>query len=269
MAREPLRVCIGTEPRTEIARKVLAFSIRKHLRSDRDVEILPLTGGDWSGTGPLRQFTGFSLLRWSVPERCAYRGRAIYLDADQLCLGDLAELWDATVDAPSCVSCTWRDYRPRLRFFPLLRTRRRLPETSVMVLDCARARDELWSVERIERLLRDAPTAANYDRVMHASYLEPPPTPIDSRWNVMDAGGTPAASLLDPGARLLHFTRVSTQPWFDPDHPAAELWGTHLADALEAGALEHEELAAASARFTLERGRPDGLHPAWEKRFAS
>lgn len=38
--------------------------------------------------------TPFSAFRFAVPELCGFEGRAIYLDADMLVLGDIAELWD-------------------------------------------------------------------------------------------------------------------------------------------------------------------------------
>lgn len=39
--------------------------------------------------------TPFSGFRFAVPELCDFKGTAIYLDADMLVLGDIAELWQA------------------------------------------------------------------------------------------------------------------------------------------------------------------------------
>jgi len=270
MTQAPIRVCIGTEPRTEIPRKVLEFSIQKHLGRGRSLELHPLAGGDWRGTGPLRQYTGFSLLRWTIPERFGHAGRAIYLDADQLCLADLGELWDTeAAEDGTCVWCTRYEHRPRNGLFPFLRSRRVLPETSVMLVDCARALGRLRAFERIRADLTRRPTQETYDEVMHLTYLEPEPGELSPWWNVMDGRGGSARRFLDERARLLHFTRVRTQPWYRPDHPGRPVWERHLAEALDAGLVTREEIDEACARFTLAGDRPDGMHPYWRSRFVS
>jgi hypothetical protein len=268
MSPSPIRVCIGTEPRTEIPRKVLEHSIRKH--TDRPLELHALSGGDWSGTGPLQQYTGFSLLRWTIPERCGFEGRAIYLDADQLCLANLGELWDVADGEAAeeiCVWCTRYEHRTRNRFLPFLRRRRVLAESSVMLLDCARACGRLRTFAQISRDLIERPTQDAYDEVMHLTYLEPPPAELSPWWNVMDGRGGAAQRFLDSRARILHFTRVATQPWYCPDHPARPLWETHLAEALDAGLVARAEIEAACARFSRSQGRLDGMHPYWRQRF--
>ena len=39
------------------------------------------------------QRTGFSFARWFIPEKCNYKGRAIYLDADMIVFSDVNFLW--------------------------------------------------------------------------------------------------------------------------------------------------------------------------------
>ncbi len=155
MTQPTIRVCNGTEPKTEIPRKVLEFSIRKHAAKGRPIQFVPLSGGDWHGTGPLQQYTGFSLLRWTIPELLDFAGKAIYLDADQLCWTDIAKLWDVADERGACVWCTRYEYRPKHRLLPFGRTRRVLPESSVMLIDCHRAKNRLPTLEHIRRDLTE------------------------------------------------------------------------------------------------------------------
>ena len=266
----PIRICIGTESRTEIPRKVLQFSIEEHAAAGTRFEFHPLSGGDWRGTGPLRQYTGFSLLRWTIAERFDYSGKAIYLDADQLCLTDISELWrvDACEDDPEvCVWCTRYEHRPRRKLLPFLRERRILPESSVMLIDCAKAKGRLRAFAEIERSLSDSPTMSTYDDVMHLLYLTPPPAVLSPWWNVMDGRGGSATRFVDPRAKILHYTRVPSQPWFAPDHPGRARWEEHLGRSIEAGVIERDEIEAACARFSVSDGRPSGMHPFWKTRF--
>lgn len=90
---KPLRVFIGFDLRQPVAYQVAAASITKH--SSVPVSITPLILRQL----PLRRrgLTDFSFSRFLVPYLCGYEGHALFVDADVLCLGDIAELpWDAT-----------------------------------------------------------------------------------------------------------------------------------------------------------------------------
>ncbi len=262
-----IRVCIGTEPRATVPTRVLEFSIVSNLlKKNARVEFYPLMGGDWKDTGPLRQYTGFSLLRWTIPEKFGHQGKAIYLDADQLCLADIGELWDVDQQnsSDSCVHCTTVVFRPRRLLFPLIRRRVPLPESSVMLIDCEKAKGRLRTSSQIESLI-EANGKQAYEEIMHLKYLSPPPDEVSSWWNVMDGRGRGADSFSDPRARILHYTRIPTQPWYFPDHPARGIWERYLQNALDAGHLRREEIQEACDRFSVKGGRPDGMHPYWKK----
>jgi hypothetical protein len=88
-----LRCFIGFDPRQPVAYQVAAASIAKH--SSRPVAITPLILSQL----PLKRrgLTEFTFSRFLVPYLCGYQGSALFVDADVLCLGDIAELpWDAT-----------------------------------------------------------------------------------------------------------------------------------------------------------------------------
>ena len=85
-----MEVFIGADPRQPIAAAVLAHSIS--VRSSLPVKItrlhlnqLPITRVG---------LTQFTYARFLVPYLCGFHGPALFLDADMLCLGDIADLFD-------------------------------------------------------------------------------------------------------------------------------------------------------------------------------
>ncbi len=263
-----IRICIGTERRTTVARKVLEFSILTNVAPGTEVEFDLLEGGDWAGSGPEQQYTGFSFLRWAIPERFGWRGKAIYFDADQLCLGDVSELWEAdrtwAADG-ACVWCTTYPRRHPVRWLPFLKRSEPTPETSVMLIDCERARGKLLRLEEIESRMIGDEGLVRYREIMHLAYLDPPAVEIPQWWNLMDGWGRRIGSFEDAEAKLLHFTDVPKQPWYFPDHPKRHVWEAYLEAARRAGYVSAAEIGAACERFTMEAGRPDGMHPYWRK----
>ena len=266
-----IRIYIGTERRTTIARKVLQYSVSKNAAAGARVEFELLEGEDWQARGPEQQYTGFSFLRFSIPERAGWQGKAIYMDADQLCLADVSELWEADLRWPSAGACVWcASYLRRrpVRLLPFVRRSVPTPDTSVMLIDCARARGRLLSPAEIAAHLERAEGLARYREVMHLAYLDPPPVAIPQWWNLMDGWGRRVDAFEDPRARLLHFTDVPRQPWYFPDHPKRHVWERYLQAALADGYVGGDEIRDACDRFSTRHGRPDGMHPYW-RRYAS
>lgn len=83
-----LKIFIGFDPRQPVAFQVLAHSIYR--RSSVPVSITPLV----INCLPIsrRGLTEFTYSRYLVPWLCDYSGSALFMDADMLCLGDVAEL---------------------------------------------------------------------------------------------------------------------------------------------------------------------------------
>lgn len=85
-----MRVFIGVDPRDIVSFHVLRWSIER--RATKPVSVtglilpqLPIT----------RQgLTHFTYSRYAVPALCGFRGKALFLDSDMLCLGNIAELFD-------------------------------------------------------------------------------------------------------------------------------------------------------------------------------
>lgn len=84
-----LRIFIGVDPRQPVGFSVLASSLYRH--SSLPIAITPLV---------LRQLpmkrrglTEFTYSRFLVPYLCGFRGPALFLDADMVMRGDIAELF--------------------------------------------------------------------------------------------------------------------------------------------------------------------------------
>lgn len=253
--RLPIRVFIGTEPKTEIARRVLEYSIL--CRTLRKVECTPMIGPRWEyPTEGITVGTGFSLRRWMIPAACQFSGRAIYLDADQLVLSDIQPLWQAPDTRTSLPGTSaWMTYQTD-KFSP----KAPWPQSSVMVIDCAAAASQWgWDIQKVLAYLRAKPDKQTYARFMHATWMQPPPGRLDAEWNhlnVFEEGKT----------RLLHYTKEPEQPWYKPDHPLAWLWQRELRAAIAKGFVSPHQIQTALSRWEVrEDWRPtNGLHPHYQ-----
>jgi len=119
-----------------------------------------------------------------------WQGRAIYLDADQLVFGDIAELWNKpeTVPAPPGCAC-WCSFQPD-KFSKLP-----WPQTSVMVIDCAAAKGNGFRLA--PRLDAAASGASRRNKAAYAKFharvwMNPQPQQIGDEWNhLTSTGSTP------------------------------------------------------------------------------
>lgn len=198
-----IRVFVGSDvfQRAAGMERTLEHSIRS--RTKREVEITFMTSGTkgwevtrdgrngtwaighdpgeaWSGRG---WGTDFSAFRFAIPEICGFRGRAIYLDVDQIVLGDIGELHDLRTFGP------WA-----LRHVPL---------TDVSVIDCEAFDRSGWP--RIEQMRRSGWGAGQYVDLLLRLRLVSGGVPPE--WNTLDR------ETLTPTTKLAHFTTVPTQPW--------------------------------------------------------
>jgi lipopolysaccharide biosynthesis glycosyltransferase len=94
-----VRVFIGVDPRDAISFNVLQWSIIR--RTSQPVVICPLVL-------PQLRFkrkglTEFTFTRYLVPELCGFKGKALFLDSDMLCLGDISELFAIEFPEPVAV----------------------------------------------------------------------------------------------------------------------------------------------------------------------
>ena len=128
-----LKVFIGYDPRQPVSYTVLHTSIMT--RSTMPVAITPLVIEQL----PLKRqgLTPFTYSRFLVPWLCKFEGRALFLDADILAQGDIADLWDlAGTDMGKAV---W------VRQGPM-----KFEWASVMLFDCDHGDNRILTPEYIE-----------------------------------------------------------------------------------------------------------------------
>ena len=90
------------------------------------------------------------LQRFLVPHLCGYQGKAIFMDCDMLCLGDIKELDDLDM-APYALRVVKHDYRPTATTKMDGRAQTVYPSknwSSLMLMNCARL--QLWTKEVVE-----------------------------------------------------------------------------------------------------------------------
>jgi hypothetical protein len=225
-----LRVVIGTEPTQYIAQRVLEYSIRKN--ASREVEVRGASQEQRAVGG-----TKFGFVRFLVPSLCDWRGIAIYLDADQVVLGDVHEL-AAQLTEPHAVGVVkhiegtfgGKPVEPRT-------------ETSVMVMDCAKLRS--WDPRTLFAgvVPNDAqlgPGQIHYKDFMRLAWFDPALVQeIDPRWNHYN--------MVRDDTKLVHFSHVREQPWKRPEHPYTGFWERWLVDAMGAGYVRRTDVLKAVA----------------------
>lgn len=236
-----MRVFVGTDDSQLVATKVLEYSIRKHASGPVEFHGMTADRMPVPRERKNRPRTGFSFCRFTIPQRCGYRGRALYLDADMLVLTDIAELWRIPF-LDQTVLCTWQGEVPEAwRNNPSFKTGRHF---AVMLLDCERLH---WDVRDVVRGLDE--DRYSYQQLMYDLCIVAPDA-IDHRipteWNSLEQWV--------PGqTKNIHYTVVPTQPWKCRTNPAGQIWDQYLAEAIAAGAVTRDD---------IERGvEADYLHP--------
>lgn len=222
-----ITIIVGTEPNQYVAQKVLEHSIRTNTRADVSIRFVEQKEHRLGGTN-------FGFVRFYVPRLANYTGRAIYMDADQLVLGDVAEL-EAALHEPHAIAVV---SHPEGTFGG-----KPVPErhqSSVMVLDCAKLTD--WTDALFERVVPNAdepgPGQHRYKDFMYLSFVPPALLqPLDPRWNHFN--------IVRSDTRLVHFSYVRGQPWKTPSHELAPLWRRWLDATIEAGLLTRGEVLRA------------------------
>lgn len=218
-----VRVFVACTPAERLPMRVLEFSLRETSRLP--VEVAAIHDFDRAKALPrpadLRNQprTPFSFQRFLIPELCAWRGRAIYLDADMQVLQDIGSLWNAPMGEHDLLTVEEG-------------TAGRKGQFSVMLLDCARLR---WDVDAIVRGLDEG--RYTYEQLMHGMCVAGSVGRIlPAAWNSLER--------YEPGVTcLVHYTDMNTQPWVSLANPLGSLWLQCLRRAMSAGVLSADDLA--------------------------
>lgn len=231
-----LKIFVGSESKTHVQYQVLRYSIES--RTDMDVQVVEMGDFDpWIVPKNVHQATGFSLRRWMIPEECEFKGMAVYMDADQIVFGDVAELVSYTQTDNPVACCYEKDKCSQLltgnKHEPV-------PQTSVMVINCELCDPKLWSRQSLFNSIASAgrphtPKAVKeYQRVMHGCFTGTKPFPLDRQWNCFNR--------FNPNTKLLHYTVEPQQPWYDRSHHFASIWESELVKAIVSGYVTRDML---------------------------
>ena len=212
-AEPGLDVYIGWDSRFPEPADVLAQSIRDHASIPVRIRFLKYaelqrTHGFSRAFDPLAS-TEFTYTRFLVPWLQGYRGKALFLDNDMLCLADVAELERLDM-RPYALRVVQHDHQPTesVKMYGCVQTSYpRKNWSSLMLMDCARLR--LWTKEVVESA--SGAYLHRFQDILDEAIGSVPP-----EWNHLDRP--------DHTTKLIHWT--SGGPWFEQyrDCPGADLW---------------------------------------------
>ena len=244
----PIRIFIGSGEASLIERKVLIYSVREHTRRELEIYVFNGThnsveiGGKKPFPAPMpldlkyRNVTEFSLYRFLVPKLCNGQGKAIYLDSDMLCLGDIGELFDTS---------------PGEHHFLAKRNAHSsfdsgLWDLGVMLIECSRSRFDLEKI--FEEIDAGIYAYSDFTR-MSPEFLKHHPYRVgelDARWNVFDRQ--------ERDTRLIHFTNLESQPWKYPNHPYEKIWLQYFREAVDSGEVTERDIELSRMRSCARPG---------------
>lgn len=203
-------VVIHTNDQQMVAARVSAHSLKSRSKSPElfDVRILRLEETPqltkrhnqkfiwWNGDAPSvwrrRDLQSFAPLRRMVPALLGFKGRALVLDPDVFAIGDVYELLSRDMNDKAILCCPKQEWREG----------RQLNSTAVMLLDCDKLKHWHW-----ERDIDDI-FSCRLPLAFWLALLDELPERIGffgEEWNHLDT--------LTEATKLLHNTKIQTQPW--------------------------------------------------------
>lgn len=219
------RVVIGTERSQFVTQKVLEYSIAKS--SNRQVKTISAKQR-YARVGG----TNFGFVRFAVPSMMRYSGKAVYLDADQIVLRDIRQLFD---ELPSTHSVGLVK-SPIGNFGG--KTISDGNQTSVMVMSCADLSD--WKVPELFSSVVPNRTELRAGQIHYRDFMslnwynQDKIFPIDPAWNHFN--------IFRADSKIVHFSHVRSQPWINPKHELAGWWNDWLIDTVRNGYLSKTRL---------------------------
>jgi lipopolysaccharide biosynthesis glycosyltransferase len=259
--QENIKVFIGSGEASLLERKVAIYSLQKHTQRQLDIYVFNGThnaielNDQEPFLAPLslklkyHNITEFSLYRFLIPQICNYQGKAIWIDSDTVCLADIAELFDTSLN-----SC---DFLSKEEAYNT--TSQNLWGLSVMLIDCKQTRFDLETY--FDEIAQGLYTYTDFS-CMSPAFLAHHPFKIgqlDSQWNVFD--------YCDEQTKLIHYTNLNTQPWKYPHHPYGELWFEYFAEARKAGYVTERDIKLSLVRAYVRHDILQGNAPIHHRQF--
>lgn len=214
---EKIVIYIGYEPKQHIAYEILKFSLRNNSSTPLDIRPLHLDSikRKINFSRPLDplQSTEFTYTRFLVPYLCGFKGRALYMDCDMVCLGNIAEVYELDLSAhwlrvvkqsQIVASHTKMDGKVQTSY-------PRKNWSSLMLLNCENL--TCWTKEAVEE--RSGKWLHRFEPITDDRIGSIPP-----EWNVLDR--------YDNETRMIHYTEGG--PWLAgfENHPYGDIWFKYL-----------------------------------------
>ena len=208
------KIFIGWDSRFQEPADVLKYSIEKHAKFPLPpIEFLKLNEleklGFHNPHDPLAS-TEFTYSRFLVPWLMDYKGIALFMDNDMLCLRDISYLNIYKPTKYWALKVVKHDYRPtnKTKMYGCKQTRyKRKNWSSFMLMNCERLK--LWTKERVEE--GKGKFLHQFTRIPNSEIDS-----LDSSFNELE--------YKDNLTHILHYTNGG--PWFDKCKriPYADLW---------------------------------------------
>lgn len=135
----PLKIFIGWDSRYPECADVLKYSIQKRASVPVDIKFLRLKELNLVKPDPLAS-TEFTYSRFLVPYLCEYKGYALFLDSDMVCMADIAELFKYC-SSDFAIRCVHHNYTPLAKVKMEGQTQSAYPKknwSSLMLMNCSR-----------------------------------------------------------------------------------------------------------------------------------
>ena len=200
-----INVFIGYDSKEKVAFSVLAYSILRN--STKPVTITPIylpnIRDDFVRERNNLSSTEFSFSRFMVPHLMNYKGWAVFMDCDQLMLGDIADLWRMRDDKYAVQLCK-HDYTPEedKKFLGQIQTKYEKKNwSSFMLMNC----------NKCNELTPDYVNSATGLQLHQFKWLESDELigdlPLEWNWLVDEPGYNTKSKVNN-----IHFTKGG--PWF-------------------------------------------------------
>ena len=200
-----INVFIGYDSKEKVAFNTLAYSILRN--STKPVAITPIylpnLRDDFVRERNNLSSTEFSFSRFIVPHLMNYKGWAVFMDCDQLMLGDIAELWRLRDDKYAVQLCK-HDYTPKedKKFLGQVQTKYEKKNwSSFMLMNC----------NKCHELTPDYVNSATGLQLHQFKWLESEELigelPLEWNWLVDEPGYNTKSKVNN-----IHFTKGG--PWF-------------------------------------------------------
>ncbi len=212
--KEPIKIFVACQRSHDLVVKVLEWSVQRtttypfKIYSMYKQEIpFEMPKDDKNKPG-----TPFSFQRFMIPEMCNFKGRAIYMDCDQILITDIARLFHRPMNGFDLMHCETGKRG----------TKKFAQRSSVMLIDCEKTK---WKISDLVNDMNEG--KITYQQLMIDMATENKGV-IPYTWNSLDK--------YEPGKTdLIHYTAKKTQPWINHNHPdCPEIWFNYLYEALDA-----------------------------------